>query len=165
MNATKMLKQQHSDLHELFARLAAADEKAAATRRAIFGRIARALTLHSQLEERIFYPAASTLRTEDLVERSLDEHARVDALVARLLALDPNDVQFEELCVELHERVAAHIDDEETLLFPAVERMFDEDELEALGDALDELALDLGSGQGPTSEGPDQSVGRPNTYQ
>jgi hemerythrin superfamily protein len=165
MNAIKMLKQQHSDVHEIFARLAAADDKAAATRRAIFGRLARALSLHGQLEERIFYPAASTLKTEDLLERSLDEHARIDSLVARLLALDPNSVEFEELCVELHERVTAHIEEEETLLFPVVEKLFDEDELEALGDALDELADDLGSGQGPTSDGPDQSVGRPNTYQ
>ena len=149
MNAIELLKSQHQEVNEMFVKLEAADEKAAATRKMLFGRIADALAVHGEIEEKIFYPAVRAKQTEDLLLHSLEEHMEVKKLIANLIDMEPNDAGFDALCNELKNHVLHHVGEEENELFPKVEKLFDAAKLDQLGEEMDELATELKSADAP----------------
>lgn len=141
MNAIKMLKQQHREVEKLFKECAAA--KSANPRRKAFEEIADALAVHATIEERHFYPSVKKQQTEDLLLESVEEHLEIKRAIADLLDLDANDDTFEAKVKVLQEDVEHHVEEEETELFPKVEKLFDDEELEAIGEAMEETAEEL----------------------
>ena len=136
MNAIKMLKQQHREVEKLFKQFEAASS--AKPQREIFNEIADALAIHATIEERHFYPSVKRQQTEDILLESVEEHLEVKRAIADLLELEVEDDAFEAKVKVLQEDVEHHVEEEETELFPKVEKLFDEDELEAIGDAMEE---------------------------
>jgi hemerythrin superfamily protein len=141
MNAIKMLKQQHREVEKLFKKLTATrtDE----TRRTAFEEIADALAVHATIEERHFYPGVKKQQTEDLLLESVEEHLEVKRLIADLMEMDAGDDQFEAKATVLQENVEHHVEEEETELFPTVEKLIDEAQLEAIGAAMEETQVEL----------------------
>ena len=135
MNAIKMLKQQHREVSKLFKQLESSrsDEK----RQSTFEEIADALAVHAAIEERHFYPAVKRQQTEDILLESVEEHLQIKRAIADLLETDAGDDEFEAKAKVLQEDVEHHVEEEETSLFPKVEKLFDEEELEALGQAME----------------------------
>ena len=149
MNAIRLLESQHQEVSEMFAKLEAAGDKAAATRKMLFNRIADALAVHGEIEERIFYPAVKARQTEELLRHSLEEHLEVKKLIANLLDMEPNDPAFEALCKELQSGVLDHVGEEENELFPKISSLLDAAKLEELGEEMEELATELKSAGAP----------------
>jgi len=141
MNAIKMLKQQHREVAKLFKQLdgSQSDE----TRQSTFEEIADALAVHAAIEERHFYPAVKRQQTEDILLESVEEHLQIKRAIADLLEMDAGDDDFEAKAKVLQEDVEHHVEEEETSLFPTVEKLFDEEELEALGQAMEATQDDL----------------------
>ena len=141
MDAIALLTQQHEETETLFQQVSVATgvEKLRS-----FRLLARMLTLHTQLEERHFYPAVRVAETEDLLLHSFDDHAESKALISQMIHLDINDMQFEPALVRLRTSVEAHVAEERSIVFPLVQRLFSAEDLERLGDELarrtDELA-------------------------
>ena len=141
MNAIKMLKQQHRQVEKLFKEFEAA--KSAAPREKTFTQIADALAVHATIEERHFYPSVKDAQTEDILLESVEEHLHVKRIIADLLEMDAGDEEFQAKVKTLQEDVEHHVEEEETELFPKVEKLFDDEALEAIGSAMEETQAEL----------------------
>ena len=106
------------------------------------------LTLHTMLEEEIFYPVVrSAIEDDDMMDEADVEHAGARELISQLEVMYPGDDHFDATVTVLGEEVAHHIDKEENDMFVAVRSAGID--LEDLGEQLaarkEELDEDLSS--------------------
>jgi hemerythrin superfamily protein len=158
MNAIEMLKVQHREAEQLMQRLSrAADDE----QRTVFLDLADALTVHAIIEERHFYPAVRVRRTDDIVEETLTEHLQMKSLIARLVDTEVGSDEWGMLVDALRTEVTHHFDEEEHVLFPKVERIFDVAQLDEIGGQMERTAAELES-EGAPHEQIRVEVERPN---
>lgn len=106
------------------------------------------LTLHTMIEEEIFYPALrEAIDDDDLIDEADVEHAGARELISQLEVMYPGDDHFDATVTVLGEEIAHHIDKEESDMFDAARAAgIDLHELgERLGARKDELDEDLTS--------------------
>lgn len=106
------------------------------------------LTVHSMLEEEIFYPVLrSAIDDDDMMDEADVEHAGARELISQLEVMYPGDDHFDATVTVLGEEVAHHIDKEENEMFEAARTAgIDLDDLgEQLSARKDELDEDLAS--------------------
>jgi hemerythrin superfamily protein len=133
MNAIDLLKSQHREVSKLFSKI----EKASSSDKAeLFNEIADKLAVHAAIEEHHFYPAVKAKRTEDILLESLEEHLGIKRVIADLMEVDAEDETFDAKVKVLKEQVEHHVEEEESDLFPKVKRLFDKEQLEALGQEM-----------------------------
>jgi hemerythrin superfamily protein len=154
-DAVTLLTSDHEAVRQLFKEFEASTEPAAQQR--VAQRICAELTVHAQIEERIFYPEVrSVSELEDMVRESIEEHQQLKTLVNELEPLPPEDELFQPKMKVLMEDVEHHAGEEEKEMFPKVREAFDGDKLAELGRRLqqekargmDELRLgDVSPGQ------------------
>jgi hemerythrin-like domain-containing protein len=140
--ATKMLKEQHDEVRALFKEYDKSGEGAHSNRKRLIDEASDKLEVHSELEEKIFYPACRQLEDEDarkMVGESVEEHLIVKRLIKELRGLDGSEELFESKAAVLKESVEHHADEEENDLFPAAEKEFDEERLRELGQEMTDL--------------------------
>jgi len=140
MDPTKLLKKQHREVEALFKRIGKTEE--AFERRRLMDEISAKLTMHTKLEEEIFYPAVRevpTKKAEEMVLEAYEEHHVVKLVLAELPRVDPEDERFEAKMTVLKEMAEHHVEEEEDEMFKLADKI-DEDELEALGERLTEEA-------------------------
>jgi hemerythrin superfamily protein len=133
MDAIAILEQDHREIERLFAAFDEAHE--ADEQRAVFARLADALTIHTKIEEADFYPNVRATDTE-LIELSYEQHRQVKQMIADLLDLDPHDDQYAIRVSVLEQEMQQHIGQEEGELFPSVRRRYDVQMLEELGQRM-----------------------------
>ena len=141
MNAMEMLKRQHRQVEKLFKQLDGEDSTDA--RRRTFEQIADALAIHATIEERHFYPAVKEQPTEDILLESVEEHLEIKRAIADLLAMDAGEENFDAKVQVLREDVEHHVEEEEKQLFPKVEKLFDEETLSEIAEAMQETQDEL----------------------
>jgi len=142
MNAIEMLKQQHREAERLFERLAEAPDD---EQRTVFLELADALTVHALIEERHFYPAVREQRTAAIVEEALTEHLQMKSLIARLIDTEAGTDEWTMLCDALKTEVLSHVEEEEGVLFPEVEKIMDSARLDEIGAQMEATAAELES--------------------
>lgn len=131
-DALTLLKQDHREVSDLFEEFESAS---GARKERIANQICEALTVHAQIEEEIFYPAArEVIEDEDLVDEADVEHATVKGLVARIEQGGPSDEHYEAMVKVLGEYVKHHVKEEEQSLFPQLRGTALD--LDALGEQL-----------------------------
>ncbi len=138
MKATDLLKKQHKEVKALFKKVENTEN--ARERRRLMGEIATALEGHTTIEEEIFYPAVRGLETqkaEEMVLEAFEEHHVVKLVLAELPQVDPEDERFEAKMTVLSELVQHHADEEEQEMFKTAQKL-GKDELEALGERMEE---------------------------
>ena len=123
-DAIKLLKADHkevADMVEKFENGRLSKDRKAATAK----QICMALTVHAQIEEEIFYPAAreAARSGEDLLDEAEVEHGSIKELVAAIENASPDDDELFEARVKvLGEYVKHHVKEEETQLFPKLRK-------------------------------------------
>lgn len=130
-----LLRNEHTRLTDMFAQYQATG---GADAQLISEVLLTELAIHNQLEQDIFYPAVRVVAGEDGAEflaQSHIDHDVVERLVSDLRALDPAGPEHEEKMHSLIAGMSAHIEQEETMLFPLAE--------ERLGDELVKLGRDM----------------------
>jgi hemerythrin superfamily protein len=140
MDPIQLLVSEHRHMEKLLAEIMDAD---AAGRARKLPEAADALTAHVTVEEKPFYPAVHARRTEDILLESLEEHLSLKRVLADMLTLDIQDAQWEPKLHVLKEQLEHHHKEEETNLFPKVEKIFSHDELDELGDVMDRELAEL----------------------
>jgi hypothetical protein len=138
MKATDLLKKQHKEVKALFKKIENTEE--ARERRRLMNEIAIALEGHTAIEEEMFYPAVRGLETqkaEEMVLEAFEEHHVVKLVLAELPQVDPADERFEAKMTVLSELVEHHADEEEKEMFKVAQKLGKE-ELEALGEQMEE---------------------------
>lgn len=127
------------------------------------------LTIHTEIEESIFYPAARKI-IDDMVlmDEAEVEHSVAKDLIAQLQEMEPGDDLYDAKFLVLAESVRRHIKEEEGEMFPKLEKSKKID-LEALGRKIMRLKEEMKAvlGMGEEVEGQQafrQSRSRNNDY-
>jgi hemerythrin-like domain-containing protein len=141
VEATKLLKQQHDEVKELFKQFESAEEDS--EKQECFDEIADAFAAHGEIEEKIFYPAVYVGALKEKLQEAVEEHLAAKRVVADLLEMEPSDEQFDPKMKVLKELIEHHVEEEEGELFPLVQKNFAREELEALGDQMEQMFAKL----------------------
>lgn len=81
-------------------------------------KICMALTVHAELEEEIFYPAArDAIGDDDLLNEAEVEHASAKDLIAQILEMSPEEALFDAKVIVLGEYIDHHIEEERNEIF------------------------------------------------
>lgn len=138
MDAITLLKDDHRTVAQLFRRFEQAGERAHVQKRQIVDRIIEELSVHTAIEEQVFYPVARAAvpATEDIVLESLEEHHIVKWLLSELADMDPAHERFNAKVTVLIENVRHHVEEEENEFFPKVREQLGRNDLADLGAAL-----------------------------
>lgn len=143
MNAIDLLTEDHERVKDILTRLTESTERAVKTRAELLQKLEMEVTIHTQLEEQILYPAYKEAGGKEELKmyyEAKEEHRAVDSLVLPdLKVTDPGSVEFSgraKVCKELLEH---HIEEEESEMFPQARELFDEARLEEMGQQMSEL--------------------------
>ena len=136
MEASKLLKAQHREVKGLFERIESTSDEQ--EKSALFEELGSSLVAHDAIEREIFYPACEEeFGLTDRLGESLVEHGLVEfSLYQADLAFGSEDFKFK--CAVLKEMLEHHIEEEEKELIPQVEKAFDSERLEELGEEMEE---------------------------
>ena len=111
MDAIELIKQDHREVDELFTQFLSAESDL--TLEELFQQIETALTAHTEMEEKVLYPAVKKFAPEK-VQEALHEHSQVKELLTDLLSIDIDDEEFESRFNRLVEDVRHHVEEEES---------------------------------------------------
>ena len=98
MDAIAMLKTDHRKVKELFRKYEAAGDRTYQKKKSLAEEICTEISLHSRLEEELFYPAVKAHADKDgkdLVAEAVEEHHVVATLIDELQALQHQDERFD----------------------------------------------------------------------
>ena len=137
MEATKLLEQQHDEVKQLFERFEAVEDDA--EKQQIFEQIADDFAAHGAIEEKIFYPAVYVGQLKEKLQEAVEEHLAAKRVAADLLEMEPSDEQFDAKMKVLKELIEHHVEEEEGGLFPLVRQNFAREELESLGEQMEQM--------------------------
>ena len=120
-NALTLLTEDHKKVKKLFSDFKklgkgkVSDRK----RRALVEEICTELTIHTQVEEEIFYPAIRAAVTDtSLLDEADIEHASAKSLISQLRGLDPVDDHYDARVIVLSEYIDHHVKEEQEEMFP-----------------------------------------------
>lgn len=100
------------------------------------------LSVHAQIEEEIFYPAArKAIKDNELMDEAVVEHASLKDLIAQLAEMDPGDELYDAKVVVLSDYFEHHIREEEKQMFPRAKKT--RLDLETLGEQLQKRKIAL----------------------
>ena len=134
-DAIALLKADHKEVDAMFKAFEKTDDDA--KKQELANNICLALTVHAQIEEEIFYPAAYEALDEDgddLLDEAEVEHASCKALIAEIEAMSVGEPLFDAKVKVLGEYIKHHVEEEETELFPECRDA--KMDLKALGEQL-----------------------------
>ncbi len=134
-DAITLLTEDHKEVKKLFKdydKLAKAGAPSS-QREQLAAQICQMLSVHAQIEEEIFYPAAREgLDDEDLIDEAAVEHASCKQLIAEIETMSGEADLFDAKVKVLGEYIDHHVKEEEKELFPKTRRRIDIKEIGAL---------------------------------
>lgn len=141
-DAIAMLIADHKKVKALFDQFDKLGDRSKVNKKKIADQICHELTVHTQLEEQLFYPAVrGPVKDDDLMDEALVEHASAKELIAQIMDMDPGDDLYDAKLKVLSEQVEHHVGEEEGELFPKVRKT--KVDLVALGQEMAELKATL----------------------
>jgi iron-sulfur cluster repair protein YtfE (RIC family) len=135
MNIIELLKEDHKKVAELFARVDATDNEKQHVQ--LFEKIKTELETHTQIEESIFYPVLEQYEElKDLVLEAFEEHKQIKTLIREITALAEGSERLDAKLTVMGENVEHHVGEEEEEMFPKVEKLIQQQELERMGEEM-----------------------------
>jgi hemerythrin superfamily protein len=139
MNAIDLLMNDHKEASGLMEQIELAD-KGDRSAKELFTQLKQALTLHTQMEEQIFYPALRSFdETKDMIPEAFEEHQEVKDLLAEMAALSPGNDEFMDKLTELRESVDHHVEEEENEMFPKAKKALGNTRLQEMGRQMEQM--------------------------
>jgi hemerythrin superfamily protein len=132
-DAIALLRADHTKVQDLFSQFekTRSDDR----KRSLAEQICMELTIHTTIEEEIFYPAVrEALDEEDLLDEATVEHASAKELIAQIQGGSPKDDMWDAKVTVLGEYVKHHVKEEQNEMFPKVRKS--KLDLRVLGDQL-----------------------------
>jgi hemerythrin-like domain-containing protein len=140
MNAIDLLTQDLSQLSE-------STDRALKKRVDLLAKLEMEITIHTQLEEEILYPAfkeAGGKEQDVMYYEAKEEHRTVDALVLPdLKQTDPGTPEFSGRVKVVKELLEHHIEEEEEEMFPQALELLGKDKLDELGAQMEAMRADM----------------------
>ena len=114
----RLVKKMFKDFEKLKKNSSDEDEKAA-----LVEKICKALTIHTQVEEEIFYPAVRVgIDDDDLMDEADVEHAGAKDLIAQLEGMSASDDHYDAKVTVLGESIDHHVKEEQEEMFPKAKK-------------------------------------------
>jgi Hemerythrin HHE cation binding domain len=110
-DAIALLKADHRTVEDLFEQFEKA--KGDGRKQKLALEICKELTIHTIIEEEIFYPAIEGKVEEDLLKESFVEHDAAKVLIAEIEAGQPSDEFYDAKVKVLMEEIEHHVEEEE----------------------------------------------------
>ncbi|NWD84667.1 hemerythrin domain-containing protein [Pseudomonas reactans] len=147
MNAIDLLKADHEKVKAILTQLSESTDRAVKKRTDLLDKLELEISIHTQLEEQILYPAFKAAGGKDEAEmyfEAKEEHRTVDSLVLPdLKATDPTTPEFAGRVKVVKELLEHHIEEEETEMFPKAKKLLGKSKLDQLGEQMLELKVSL----------------------
>ncbi len=126
----------HREVEELFAKIEG--EQSAEERQDTFEQIITELVRHAIAEESWLYPAVEDKlpNGKEIADKERADHQQVEELLKELEGEDPHAPESRPKVLQLVASLRAHIEDEESNLFPALRAHSTPEELRELGDKV-----------------------------
>ena len=146
-DAVALLKADHRKVEGLFEKFESA--KGEDKKKALAEEICMELTVHTKIEEDIFYPACEDAVEEDVMKEAYVEHDSAKVLIAEIEAGGPNDDFYDAKVKVLGEYIKHHVKEEEQPggIFAQAKR--GDEDLDAMGERLqarkEELMAEMGA--------------------
>ncbi|MFK3789701.1 MULTISPECIES: hemerythrin domain-containing protein [Pseudomonas] len=140
MNAIDLLKTDHEKVKSILEQLSESTDRAVKKRTELLEKLEMEVTIHTQLEEQILYPAfkaAGGKEQEEMYYEAKEEHRTVDSLVLPdLKNTDPTKPEFAGRVKVVKELLEHHIEEEETEMFVQAKKLLGKSKLEELGEQM-----------------------------
>jgi hemerythrin superfamily protein len=138
MNAVALLKADHRQVSKWFGEFEKA--RTSKVKATLAGQICKALMVHTQIEEEIFYPAfLAATKDKDMHHEAEIEHQCAKRLIADISQSGPADDYFDQKVHVLSEMIKHHVNEEEQPGGMFAEANKSRIDLRELGSALLEL--------------------------
>jgi hemerythrin superfamily protein len=139
VNAIDLLIADHDKVRKLLEELDKTTERGVRTREELFNRIKNELTVHEIIEEEIFYPSLKQHpKAKEIVLEGYEEHDVVDTLMGELGSMPFDDETWHAKFTVMKENIEHHVKEEEGEMFTKARQAFSKDELETLGQVMEE---------------------------
>lgn len=137
-DATALLMQDHKEVKSAFKKFEELGDRAYSAKKKLAEEICAALTLHTAIEEEIFYPAVreAIKDGDELIDEAIVEHAGAKDLIAQIQAMSADEELFDAKVKVLSEQIEHHVKEEEEEMFPKVRKS--KLDLEALAEEMTE---------------------------
>ncbi|MBC2657021.1 hemerythrin domain-containing protein [Pseudomonas sp. MSSRFD41] len=146
MNAIELLKADHEKVKTILTHLSESTDRAVKKRTELLEQLEAEVTIHTQLEEQILYPAfkaAGGKEQEEMYCEAKEEHRTVDSLVLPdLKKTDPTEPEFAGRLKVVKELLEHHIEEEEKEMFPQLEKLIKK-RLNELGEKINTMRSSL----------------------
>ncbi|WP_096515457.1 MULTISPECIES: hemerythrin domain-containing protein [Pseudomonas] len=147
MNAIDLLKADHEKVKGILAQLSGSTDRATKKRTELLEKLEMEITIHTQLEEQILYPAykeAGGKKQDEMYYEAKEEHRTVDSLVLPdLKTTDPSTPEFAGRVKVVKELLEHHIEEEETEMFPQAKKLLGKEKLDELGKEMEAMKASL----------------------
>ena len=118
------------------------EDGSAEDKSALVTQICKALKVHAEIEEEIFYPAVrKAIDNADLMDEALVEHSGAKELIAQLEDMSPDDELYDAKVTVLGEQIRHHVKEEEGEMFPQAKKA--KVDAESLGVQMKERKAEL----------------------
>jgi hemerythrin-like domain-containing protein len=144
MDIFAALKKDHAKVKGLFEELEATTERGVKKREELFEKINEELTLHTELEEKLFYPRLrGEKETHELTVEALEEHGLVKRLLKELEAAPKGTEEWAAKAKVMMENVRHHIKEEESQLFKQAREVIGSQEAKELAERAEEFKSEV----------------------
>lgn len=147
MNAIDLLKADHEKVKAILSQLSESTDRALKKRVELVDKLELEITIHTQLEEQILYPAfkdAGGKEQAEMYYEAKEEHRTVDSLVLPdLKTTDPSTPEFAGRVKVVKELLEHHIEEEETEMFPQAKKLLGNAKLQELGAEMEIMKASL----------------------
>jgi len=144
--AITLLKKDHREVEGWFDEYEQLDDDA--DKLELFGKIALALKVHTQIEEEIFYPEERGDVEDDMMDEAYVEHDGAKKLIAEIEAMKPGDEFYDAKVKVLGEYIKHHVKEEEQPGGIFAQAKKGHEDLDAMGERMqarkEELMAEMG---------------------
>jgi hypothetical protein len=144
MDVVTLLKKDHKMVKKLFEEFSNLKSSKVQKKADIIAQIKEALTVHTQVEEELVYPAFKENRSmKEQVGEAMEEHHVTKTLLTELDALQPDDERYDAKVKVLCEYLMHHVKEEEKEMFPEALKRLSGRRLTALGEEVEARRSEL----------------------
>jgi hypothetical protein len=140
MNAIKFLKKQHEEAKAGFEKIEEGSEE---QRGQLWDDLSPKLKLHEQMEEKHLYGPVSKDAKEPALaswpERHTAEVHEAEQLIAAITRRSPQESAWLQDVTRLHDALEEHIQEEEDDIWPEIEKVWDQAQLEDAGKKMEAM--------------------------
>jgi len=143
MDPIEALKEDHRKVEQLIEQFEMSGSDGSQDANQIVKTIIEELTLHTQIEEKLVYPFISEQvpELEENVLEAIEEHQIVKNLLKELKSTKRDDERLKVRMKVLKSNVLHHVQEEENEVFPKVQESCGPEDLEELGERLEQMKM------------------------